>query len=176
MIDLLPYAPELAVEVFKRLDGNDRLEAEAARGECVHFYGLFGDWHSMVRSHIASAVLVKKTPFGQQPFAVAAMANSGVSGVAEAAFLAANHEANRWSLARAAVKFRPFFHDLCLEQGIHRVEARTWGRHPTAPGFLAHMGFSHQCDLPGIGPGGSEMFRLFAITFPTQTQKDQFNV
>lgn len=170
MVTMRPYAPELAAQVFERLDPYDRLEAEAVRGGPQHYLGLFGDWHAVARSHIASVVLTRMTPRGEVPFAVAGMADTGTAGVAEAAFLAASHARHKWAIGRAAVLWRPTFHHLCREGGIARVEARCWSGHPNAPQFLRHMGFRFECDLPGIGRGGAETFQLWAVTFPPQDQ------
>lgn len=167
MIEILPYQPDLAAAVFRDLDPWDRLEAEAARGEPQHYLGLFGDWHAVSRHHLASVVLARRRPLGLQPFAVAALANSGTAGVAEAAFLSSDHAKHRWSIARAAVQYRPLFLEACHNGGVSRVEARCWSEHPTAPIFLSHMGFSYQCDLPGTGRAGAYTFQLFALTLPS---------
>ncbi|WP_284262481.1 hypothetical protein [Roseicyclus amphidinii] len=164
MIELLPYQPDLAAAVFRDLDPWDRLEAEAVRGAPQHYLGLFGDWHAVARQHLATVVLARRGPLGLRPFAVAGLANTGTAGLAEVAFLASDHRKHRWSIGRAAVQFRPLFLEACQNGGISRVEARCWADHPTAPAFLAHFGFSHQCDLPGTGRGGAYTFRLFALT------------
>jgi hypothetical protein len=169
MVNLRPYAPDLAAHVFEHLDPFDRLEAEAVRGGPQHYLGLFGDWHAVARSHIVSVVLTRDAPRGEIPFAVAGLANSGVAGVAEAAFLAANHRRHRFAIARAAVRWRPTFQELCRDSGISRVEARAWSKHPNAPHFLRHMGFMRECALPGVGRGGAETFHLYAATFPPES-------
>lgn len=163
MIELLPYQPDLAAAVFRELDAWDMLEAEAARGGPQHYLGLFGDWHAASRQHLASAVLARRGAMGLRPFAVAALGHTGTAGVAEAAFLAADHRRHRWSIGRAAVQYRPRFLEACRDSGITRVEARCWADHPTAPHFLAHLGFAHACDLPGTGRGGAFTFQLWSL-------------
>jgi hypothetical protein len=54
----------------------------------------------------------------------------------------------------------------CARAGIHRIEARCWAGHPTAASLLAALGFTHEADMPGFGPGGAATYRQFAWISP----------
>lgn len=164
MIDLVQYRPELAVEVFRNLDGADRMEADALRDPGTHFLGLFGDWHNAARHAIESGVFVKKSALGNAPFAVIALANTGIAGVAEGAFLAADHSQNFWSIGRAAVFLKRHWLSYMAERQIHRIEARCDAAHPRASRLLEQIGFEFCCNLPGYGRDGSHTFKLYALT------------
>lgn len=159
MITLRPYDDQEAMAVFQRLDMADRLEAEVIRGAAVTHLALWADWRMMRAAHVASWVAATRAGV---PFAVLAVANSGQSGVAEAALLARDHATFRRPLAELALRLRNGMPGWCNERGIHRIEARAWSGHPTASTLLSRVGFQHETDMPGFGPAGQHVYRQFA--------------
>ncbi len=167
MIQVRPFEDLAALSVFRRLDVRDHIEAELVRGAPYTAPGLFAEWR-MAQAQGPLSLVAYTSPTGR-PFAVVALGRTGQAGVVEAALLAADHQRHRMHLARLAVAIRQriaaFVAEL-PEPVIHRIEARCWAGHPTASRLLTGMGFAHEADLPGFGPGGTHVFRQFAWTRP----------
>lgn len=149
--------------VFRHLDPHDQLEAELVRGQPSHALGLFADWRGMAPHAVLNLILQTA---GGTPFAVLALSNTGQAGVAQGALLARDHGRFRLPLARAAIAIRDRMPAWCAEQGIHRIEARAWAGHPTAPRLLRAIGFAEECLMPGFGLTGTVAFRQFAWVAP----------
>lgn len=164
MILVRPFDDLAAMAVFHQLDVNDHIEAELVRGVTYTALGLFAEWRMAQAQGPLS--LIAGTGPAERPFAVFCLGHTGQAGVAEGALLAAHHDRHRVALARLALTIRDRMPLFAAETGIHRIEARCWGGHPTASRILAAMGFTHEADLPGFGPGGIHTFRQFAWTRP----------
>lgn len=162
MIRVRPFEDLAALAVFRQLDVHDHIEAELVRGVSYTAYGLFAEWWTAQRQGPLS--LVAGTGPAERPFAVFCLGHTGQAGVAQGALLAAHHDRHRIALARLALAIRDRMPLFAAETGIHRIEARCWAGHPTASRILAGMGFAHEADLPGFGPGGAHTFRQFAWT------------
>ena len=165
MIHVRPYDSQSAYAVLARLDLSDHIEAELIRGAPVVGLDLFADWRSMRGAWVAGHVFCTRW---QHPFAVGAIVNTGQAGVAQAALLARDHAAFRRPLAVLARRLARALPELCAARGIHRIEARCWAQHPTAPRFLSHIGFRHEADMPGFGADGRAVFSQFALTVPPE--------
>lgn len=164
MIRVRPFDDLAAMAVFRQLDIHDHMEAELVRGVSYTALGLFAEWR-MAQGQ-APLSLIATTGPGDRPFAVFCLAHTGQAGVAQGALLAAHHDRHRTALARLALVIRDKMPAFAAETGIRRIEARAWWGHPTASRILAAMGFAHEADLPGFGPGGAHTFRQFAWTAP----------
>lgn len=162
MIDPRPYDDQAAMAVLRDLDGNDRIEAQLVRGVAASHLAIFADWHAMQRGALLSLVLFAGEHAWAPPFAVLALGHTGQAGVAQAAFLARNHQRWRVPIARAGVSIRRQMPFLCADWGVHRIEARAWARHPTAGHFLHALGFRAECDMTGFGATGAETFTQYA--------------
>lgn len=160
MIRISTYDDMAAMVVLRDLDPQDRLEAEAVRGEVVSHLSLFGDWRAARGYHLLSLV-IRASP-SDEPVALLALANTGQHGVASAALVARNHRRYRRQLAALARLIRKELPRFASEAGIFRIEARAWASHPRASKFLSLVGFTHEVDMPGFGRGGTETFRQFA--------------
>lgn len=163
MIDVRPFDSLSAWAVFQHLDPFDHLEAEVTRGAPVSALDLFADWRSIEAGRVLS--YVASTLSG--PFAVFGLYNSGQAGVAVAALLARSHRTYRRPLAALALRIRTEMPVMAARLGIHRIEARSWGQHPTAASLLSSLGFAHEADMAGFGSTGQAMFRQFAWTDPS---------
>lgn len=159
-IGIQPYDDHGAMAVFRDLDAHDLMEAHLVRGQTMGHLGLFADWRAMRPAWVEGHVLTIRG----DPFAVLAIVNTGQAGVAQAAFLARNHARFRPQIAQAAVMMRICLPVLMQDRGIHRIEARCWADHPTAPRFLAALGFEMECVMPGFGADGRACFQQFAAT------------
>jgi hypothetical protein len=166
MIDLRHYEDLAAMAVLQALDPNDRIEAELIRGAATTHLALFADWRAVQPVRVGSWVIHTSADRGAKPFALLALCNSGQAGVAEAALLARNHRVFRRQLALLAAVIRAEMPAFCARAGIHRIEARCWAGHPTAARLLSALGFTHEADMPGFGPGGTVTYRQFAWISP----------
>lgn len=164
MIRVRPFDDLSGMAVFRQLDIHDQVEAELVRGVSYTALGLFAEWRMAQAQGPLS--LVACTGPAERPFAVFCLGHTGQAGVAQGALLAARHDRHRQPLARLALEIRDRMPAFAAETGIHRIEARCWAGHPTAARILAAMGFTHEADLPGFGPGGIHSFRQFAWTRP----------
>lgn len=164
MIQLRPYEDQAAHAVLSRLDLNDQIEAELMRGAACTGLALFADWRAVQAARIVSHIALSNG----QPFAVFALAHTGQAGVAQAALLARDHARWRIPLARLAVMIRGGMPPFAARHGIHRIEARSWAGHPTAPRLLTSLGFDHECDMPGFGLTGQAIFSQYAWLAPAQ--------
>ncbi len=165
MIEARPYDDHGAMAVLSRLDPDDLIEAQLARGGAVTHLALFADWRALQGARLVSLVL-RATRQGRAPFAVLALAHTGQAGVAQAALLARSHDKFRRELVCALRQIRSRLPGVCAEAGIHRIEARSWAGHPRAGAFLSACGFVHETDMPGFGAGGADVFRQFAWISP----------
>lgn len=165
MIQLRPWEDMAAAAVFRALDPSDLLEAELVRGAAVGHLALWADWRSIEPLRLASFVALTA---GGNPFAVFGLVHTGQAGVASAALLARDHRVFRRPLAQLAVILRDAFPGHCRERGVHRVEARSWSAHPTAPRLLAALGFRAEARMPGFGPDGATEFTQWAWTARSQ--------
>lgn len=163
MIQARPFTSLAAMAVFRQLDANDQLEAELVRGAPTHALDLFADWRGAARGCLVNLVIETG---GGTPFAVLALAHTGVAGVAEAALLARDHARFRRQLAELAVMIRARMPGWCRENGVRRVEARCHASHPTAPRLLRNLGFVLEAPMFGFGGHGRATFLQFAATFP----------
>ena len=161
-IGIQPYDDHGAMAVLRDLDAYDLMEAQLVRGPvAMSHLGLWADWRSMRPAWVEGYLL---TTAGGQPFAVLAIVNTGQAGVAQAAFLARNHVRFARPIAQAAVQMRRSLPVMMATQGIHRIEARCWAGHPTAPRFLASIGFGLDCFMTGFGTDGHASFIQFSTT------------
>lgn len=170
MITVRPWEDLAGMAVFNRIDLFDLTEAELIRGVPYTSLGLFAEWRMAQGAGPLSLIAHDRA----RPFAVLALGFTGQAGVAQAALLAANHARHRMSLARLAVAVRRRMPSYAAETGFHRIEARSWAGHSSASRLLTAMGFTHEADLRGFGPGGTQTFRQFAWTQPqpANTQPD----
>lgn len=164
MIRVRPFEDMAAMAVFRQIDIHDHMEAELVRGVSYTTLGLFAEWR-MAQAQGPLSLIAGCGP-AERPFALFCLGNTGQAGVAQGALLAAHHDRHRIPLARLALAIRDKMPAFAAETGIHRIEARCWAGHPTAARLLAGMGFAHEADLPGFGPGGAHTFRQFAWTKP----------
>lgn len=162
MITLHPFDDLLSMDVIRNLDAFDRLEAEALRGAPVTSLALWADWRAIEGVRVASWI-VRRAATGL-PVALIALVNTGQSGVASAAMVARDHGTYRRELVAIARRIRDGMPSYCADLGINRIEARAWSDHPRASEFLKLVGFRHEADMPGFGPGGALTFRQFAWT------------
>lgn len=169
-IRLMPWKDAPAAAVFRSLDPHDWIEAQIARGGDPSWMMRFADWREARQSWLASHVLATH---GGTPFAVLAVTATAQAGVAEAAFLARDHWRFRHEIACAGVLFRQRLPGWAREHGLHRIEARAWEGHPSAPRFLQALGFRLEARLRGFGVGGNQAFLQFAfITDDHRNGKD----
>jgi hypothetical protein len=166
MIQLRPPEPLALSAVLSRLDLHDQIEAELIRGRAATGLELFADWWAMRGAWVGSHVFATAPSRGAAPFAVGALVNTGQAGVAQAALLARDHARFRRPLAELALRLAVELPEFCQARGIHRVEARCWAAHPSAPRFLTMIGFAREVDMPGFGADGSQLFSQFALYVP----------
>lgn len=145
MIQLRPPEPLALSAVLSRLDLHDQIEAELIRGRAATGLELFADWWAMRGAWVGSHVFATAPSRGAAPFAVGALVNTG---------------------QRAALRLAVELPEFCQARGIHRVEARCWAAHPSAPRFLTMIGFAREVDMPGFGADGSQLFSQFALYVP----------
>lgn len=160
MISLRPFDDFAAFTVIRYLDPFDQMEAEAVRGARSSHLAIWADWRSIEGARVASWTVHRQA--GDDPIALVALAHTGQSGVAQAAMLARDHNRFRRELVAVARTIRNRMPGFCIDLGINRIEARAWAGHPRASAFLSLIGFHHETDMPGFGPGGTETFRQFA--------------
>lgn len=169
MIELAPFTPDAALQVFRFLDPADLSEARAMRGFFSHYLDIYTDWSVHQRSALLSLVL-KTGGKGGVPFAVLALSNTGQAGVAQAALLARNHTRYRRPLAEAGARIRREMPEFCRKAGVYRIEARCAYEHPSAQKFLGLCGFRKEAVMPGFGTHLRYHFCQFAWTLPPQSE------
>ena len=165
-----PYSDHAAMAVLSRLDPSDQAEADHARGERSSHLQLFADWRAVEPARVVSLVLCAGSEAAPIPFAVLGLSNTGQAGVASAALLARDHIKFKRHLMATCLLIRDRMPPFCVEHGIHRIEARTWGGHPRASLFLRSCGFAFETDLHGYGREGRTVFRQFAWINPILEQ------
>ena len=171
-LHVLDYDDHRAMAVLSRLDPVDQQEANVGRGQSVSHLALFADWRAINAARLLSVVLCHgNSPDMATPFAVLGLSNTGQAGVAQAAFLARDHERFKSPILSALRRIRRELPGFCAELGIHRIEARSWAEHPRAPFFLRGCGFRYETDLRGYGADGRDTFQLFAWTSPQIDQE-----
>lgn len=163
MIEIGAYADTPAMEVFRNLDPSDWAEAQLVRGVTTDHLTLWCDWRAAQAGAVLS-MLMRSTRLGGRPFAVMALAHTGVAGVAQAAMLARSHARYAPELAAVARRVRRKMPGFCRDAGINRVEARCWADHPSAAQFLRICGFSLEATLAGFGGASPVHFHQFAWT------------
>jgi len=161
-VHVKPYSDHAAMSVLSRLDPSDQAEADQVRGERSSHLQIFADWRAVEPARVVSLVLCAGTESAPIPFAVLGLANTGQAGVASAALLARDHIKYKRHLLATCLLIRDRMPPFCTENGIHRIEARTWGPHPRASLFLRGCGFAYETDLHGCGRDGRTVFRQFA--------------
>ena len=176
MIHARAYDELAAIAVFRGLDAHDLLEAQITRGRSASHLALFSDWHAIQGHAVLSLVVFTDPARGAQPFGLLMLGNTGQAGVAQAAFLARDHDRFRRPLAEAALEIRAIMPGFCRERGIHRIEARAWAGHPRAHRFLAAIGFQAEAMMPGFGADGGETFIQFAWVPAQANHKESSNV
>jgi|AACY02.16.fsa_nt_gi hypothetical protein len=161
-MQIAPFDNLSALSVFRDLDPNDWMEAILSRGaECDHLQ-LWAEWWAA--QPLAALSLVIRAPSGR-PIAVLMVARiPGQAGVAVAAMLARPHDRHRATLARAMRDIRRGLPGWAEDEGIARIEARSWAGHPGAGRFLRGCGFAFEAALSGFGPGGNQTFHQYAWT------------
>lgn len=165
MIRIAPFDDAAALPMFRALDPHDFMEAELMRGKTATPMQMWADWRAASVWQVVSLMAFASTG-ATTPFAIFALGHTGQAGVAQAALLARDHIIHRRPLARLAVAIRRGLPTEARARGIRRIEARAWAGHPTASTLLAHLGFAHECDMPGFGPDGGQTYRQFALTIP----------
>lgn len=159
MIRLGPWNDLDGRAVFDRLDPADLTECQLICGTAAGPLSVWADWRAAEPARLVSYVAYH----GPTPFAVFGLSNSGQAGVAEAALLARDHARWRLPLGRLAVMIRRGLPVYLADMGIHRVEARSWADHPTAPRLLAGLGFAAECRMRGFGLTGGAIFTQYAL-------------
>lgn len=167
MIETRSYDDHAAFQVFSSLDANDLIEAQLVRGSNATHLALFADWRAIQAGGVVSVIFRTSAARGSKPFGVLALVNIGQPGIAQAAFLARDHVKFKYEIAQVALRIRHNMPEFCVNNGINRVEARCWARHPSAARFLRSTGFQFEADLPGFGVTGTETFQQFAWISPT---------
>lgn len=162
MITARPYDDTLAMVVLSGLDPFDLIEAGLVRGAQPGHLALFADWRLAHQQAILSAVFCYDKALGGNPFAVLMLGNTGQAGVAQAALLSRDHGKHRRALVNAARFIRNEMKQFCCDNGIHRIEARSWSDHPTAANFLRACGFVKETTMQGFGVSGTIKFDQFA--------------
>lgn len=165
MITLAPYDDHAAMAVLSALDPMDHMEAQVTRGVSVSHLALFADWRAAQAGAILSLILRAGGEAGT-PFAVLVLGNTGQAGVAQAAMLSRDHTRFRRPLIEAALLIRRDMPVFCAEQGIYRIEARSWANHPRAARFLQASGFQKEVEMAGFGGAGQNRFCQFSFTAP----------
>lgn len=165
MIKITRYDDVASLPVFRLMDKNDFTEAEIIRGAVANPIQLWADWRAVEGFKVFS-LMAYTGQAATTPFAVFGLSHTGQSGVAAAALLARDHRKFRWPLARLAATIRAQLPAEARAQGIHRIEARAWAGHPTASNLLIALGFTHEADMGGFGPAGSQTYRQFALILP----------
>ncbi|WP_422050148.1 hypothetical protein [Shimia sp.] len=165
MIELQPYSDHMAMHVFSSLDPNDHIEAELVRGVSTSHLAIFADWRSLEGARLLSLVITDDSKL-RTPFAVLGLSNTGQAGVAQAALLSRSHARFKPHLRYVAKKIRRELPTFAEQQGVHRIEARSWSDHPTANRFLRCCGFRLETQMPGFGASGAFTFNQFAWISP----------
>lgn len=167
VLQVMPWADELALPVFQFLDHYDLLEAAMVRGEGpVTGHGLWADWRAMNAARAVSHVACVERAGGRiVPFAVLGIANTGQGGVAQAALLCRAHRTFRREIAMLGILLRRELPAFAATTGIRRIEARSWSHHPTAGRLLSALGFELEAIMPGFGPDGGAIFHQYARLF-----------
>lgn len=168
-IALRPYDDLSAMVIFQALDPCDQYEVDLVRGAVTTPLALFAEWRAMQPGFVVS--YIAQTGRGT-PFAVFGLAHAGQAGVVTAGLLARDHRHFRRQLAQLGVLIRRHLPDLCRDNGIRRVEVRTWSDHPTAKGLLHQIGFCEECRLTGFGPAGADLFHQFSRVFTPSLHPD----
>lgn len=167
---LVPWSDDLGRIVFDDLDLHDFREAGVVRGEAVRSMTIWADWRSVRSLRIVDVIAVSRPVHGARPFAVFAIANTGIAGVAEASLLTRAVPTWGREIARLAVHLRRAMPAFCADLGIHRIEARSWAGHPTGGRLLEACGLRLEARLSGFGASGQETFDQHAWT--SQEQHD----
>jgi len=174
-VALEPFTPEAALHVLQRLDEHDQLEAELARGDPAEPFDMLASWMGLEAQ--GAAVFVGREVANDAPFAVLAIVPGATPGLGHAAMLACDHAFWRRALVPLVRQIRDGFPDFAAHMGLHRIEARSWAGHPTAPSLLRAIGFELEAAMIGFGQSGEINFNQWAwvadyIPRPPKPQKE----
>lgn len=164
---LQPWSDELALDVFRDLDPNDREEMFITMGCALTPLQVFSGWKTVAPLCAYEAIAVASGPSRQGAFAALSLVRNGPAGTAEASLLARRHRAWRWQLGALAVIVKRDLPGMMAQLGLRRVEARCWEDHPTAGVLLGRLGFRQEGGpLAGFGEDGAHRFLQFAMVRP----------
>ena len=88
-LELIGWSDELAFQVFRDLDLNDRIEAALWRGDDAHPLALWSDWRAWAGWRAVTRIAVWREGATILPIAVLGWQPTGAQGVVQAALLAA---------------------------------------------------------------------------------------
>lgn len=160
-LELIGWSDDLAFEVFRDLDLNDRIEAALWRGDDAHPLALWSDWRAWAGWRAVTRIAVWREGATMRPVAVLGWQPTGAQGVVQAALLARDHKLHRRALASLARRLRAHLLDHAAEAGLTRIECRSWTGHPTAGRLLRSVGFRLElAELPGMPAA----FAQYALT------------
>jgi len=173
-VALEQFNPDAALQVLQRLDEHDQLEAELTRGDRADPFDMLASWMGLGAQ--GAAVFVGRAELAG-PFAVLAIVPSATPGLGHAAMLACDHRFWRRSLVPLVRQIRDGFLAQARAMGLHRIEARSWAGHPTAPSLLRAIGFELEAEMIGFGQSGEINFNQWAwvadyIPRPPKPQKE----
>ena len=156
----------LGLQVFADLDPHDWAEAERMRGRPVSSAGLWADWRAAAGIRIVDVVFLASHRRGRAPFAVFALAHTGIAGAAEAALLTRVVGDWRREIAMMAAGLREAVPGFRARHGVRRIEARSWAGHPSGSRLLEACGLRHEVRLAGFGSTGGLQMDQHAIVAP----------
>ncbi len=149
-VTLEPFTPEAALQVLTKLDEMDQFEAQLMRGDEADSYELLAGWMALRQQGAACFVGV----VDGQPIAVMAIVPGVTPGLGHAAMLACDHKQWKRGLVALVRLIRDGFPAQARVMGLHRIEARSWAGHPTAPSLLRAIGFELEAHMVGLGQSG----------------------
>ncbi len=154
---LEPFNPADALHVLSALDENDQLEAELMRGDQANPYDLLAGWMALEAQGAVCFIGGVLPPY-DQPIAVLALVPSSTPGLGHAAMLARDHKFWKRAMVPLARIIRDRLPEEAHAMGLHRIEARSWAHHPTAPNLLRAIGFELEAEMVGFGHSGEIPF------------------
>ncbi len=161
LVTIEPFNPALARCVLSDLDENDRLEAQLMRGDMAGGYDLLTDWMMIQRQGAACFIGYCDDP-EPSPIAVLAIVPDTVPGLGHVAMLARDHRRWKRQLVSLVRQIRRRLPVQAQHMGLHRLEARSWVGHPTAPTLLRAIGFTPDATMTGFGFSGEIRLRQWS--------------
>ena len=153
-----------AMDVLGHLDYSDWWEATLALGREPDGDLLVRELLRREAEGAHAFVVWKHNPGGgATPFAVLAVVQLVAQGVGSACLLSKNHLMWPGPLRMLAYALRRDLPAWAAAHGFHRLEARSWAAHPSAPRLLRAIGFEREARMPGFAANG-EAFDLFALS------------